>query len=368
MKILFFATYYDPYLSSFYQKNPDLSAKPYREQLDCLISDFFGAFGSYTLECRTQGHEAELIIANCEPLQRQWAKEQKIFFDERNWRFSIPIEQCKVFRPDIFFIGSMFEYYGDFLAEIQSYAKSIFGWISCPMPSGIFHKSHPRLILSSSPHYVDQFRQSGLKSELLPAFFDNRILDAVAREREKDKRADTIYDFTFVGGVTRAHKSRAAAIKKLAKKTSIKLFGYGYEGAFHFSRRFRPAIFPNYVQRAYLGESWGLEMYRVLKNSLITFNSHGEIAEGYGVNMRMYEATGSGALLLTDGKGRNQLFNDNEVVYYENINEAIEKVNYFLANPAARIQIAAAGQKRTLSEYNAPNTVHQMLSFFQEYL
>lgn len=46
--------------------------------------------------------------------------------------------------------------------------------------------------------------------------------------------------------------------------------------------------------------AFGLEMYNLLKNSLITFNLHTDFTYGSVGNIRMFEATGMGACLLTD--------------------------------------------------------------------
>jgi len=366
VRIIFFATYYEPYLQAFYNKSPGLASAPYAVQLERLIGDFFGAFGSYVLECRRQGHDAHLIIANCRTLQRKWALENNAAFSETDWQFSLPLLQTRQLAPDIFFIGSMFQYYGSFLKEIRKYARKIHGWISCPIPNDLFLREHPDLILTSSPHYLDRFKIQGVKSALVEAFFDPTILTRLSAENSQyQPRYDTM-DFTFIGGITIAHGKRIAALKRLAAKTPIEFFGYGYESVFRIRIPLINRLIRSAVLKRYRGEIWGVDMYRALAASRITFNAHIDMAEGYGVNMRMYEATGAGALLLTDGKGRRELFTDREVVYYDDIDDAIEKVQYYLNNEQERLKIARAGQKRTLSEYTAEKTVKKMLTYFQQ--
>ncbi|HKC35123.1 MAG TPA: glycosyltransferase, partial [Chitinophagaceae bacterium] len=73
--------------------------------------------------------------------------------------------------------------------------------------------------------------------------------------------------------------------------------------------------------------------------------------------------------LLTDGKNAPiKLFNDHEVVYYESIDDAIEKVNYYLRNDEERIDIAQRGQIKTLSEFNAEKSAKKLYDFFESYL
>jgi spore maturation protein CgeB len=82
----------------------------------------------------------------------------------------------------------------------------------------------------------------------------------------------------------------------------------------------------------------------------------------------MYEATGVGTLLLTDGKRAPQKnFNSDEVVYYDSIEDAIDKVHYYLQHENERKSIAAKGQQRTLTEYNYEISSKKLLDYFNYY-
>ena len=74
-----------------------------------------------------------------------------------------------------------------------------------------------------------------------------------------------------------------------------------------------------------------LNMYKILGRSRISFNRHINVSENYANNMRLYEATGMGSLLLTDKKDNlNKLFEiDREIVTYSCKEEAAEKVNFY---------------------------------------
>ena len=97
-------------------------------------------------------------------------------------------------------------------------------------------------------------------------------------------------------------------------------------------------------------------MFEVLAKSKISFNRHINVAENNANNMRLFEATGMGSLLLTDAKENlHKLFKiDQEIVTYSCKEEALEKVEYFKESDMAS-QIAAAGQKRTLKEHTYEN-------------
>jgi len=362
MKIVFFATYYEPYLQDFYSKN-NLTELSYQKIYNLLLNDNFGTFGLYTRNCCELGEDAHLIIANCKPLQQQWAIENNLKYDESNWIYEIAMEQIKSISPDIFFIGSMFNFYGEFLEKIKKYTKKMAAWTSCVIPHNTSY-SQFSLVLTSLPTLVDRFRNiDNVQSELLLPAFDQTIYRDLKDDFKK------VIPFSFVGGISGAHTERIQMITKLAKSTPIQLFGYGFppKRKFEFIKKH---LKPNLLISKYQGESWGNNMFKILGSSQITFNSHIDIAEDRAANMRLFEATGMGTLLLTDYKSNlNEIFEiDKEVIAYKTISEAIEKVNYYLNNLDALKKIAEAGQKKTFELYNMKSHVSKMLEYFQRIL
>jgi spore maturation protein CgeB len=98
---------------------------------------------------------------------------------------------------------------------------------------------------------------------------------------------------------------------------------------------------------------FGLEMYQVLRDSVATLNIHADSSPQFASNMRLYEATGVGACLLTDWKENMEelFFPDQEVVVYKNAEECREKATWLLNHPKEAAEIGLAGQNRTLREY-----------------
>ncbi len=124
-----------------------------------------------------------------------------------------------------------------------------------------------------------------------------------------------------------------------------------------FPGRCRPALF-------------GLDLYRMLWRSRLTFNAHGESALGTADNLRLFQATGVGACLLTDAASNlRDLFEpDREVVTWEGPEECVEKVRYLLAHEAERRAIAAAGQSRALREHTALERAREVDALLQRAL
>lgn len=124
-----------------------------------------------------------------------------------------------------------------------------------------------------------------------------------------------------------------------------------------------------FSQRCHL-PVFGIEMYKVLRQSKVTFNKHTVAALGTIDNIRLFDATGVGTCLLTDtGRNISDLFKENhEVVTYSTIDECIEKLNYLLEHHDLREKIAKAGQRRTLNEHTTTNRCQQIDDIIQEIL
>jgi spore maturation protein CgeB len=115
---------------------------------------------------------------------------------------------------------------------------------------------------------------------------------------------------------------------------------------------------------------FGTEMYKILQKSDLTFNSHASINKGESANMRLFEATGVGTCLISDyGPNISDMFEpDVEIVTYRSVEECIEKVEYLSSRPEERARIAAAGQKRTLTDHSIASRCETIDGHFQRLL
>ena len=84
-------------------------------------------------------------------------------------------------------------------------------------------------------------------------------------------------------------------------------------------------------------------------------------------NVRMYEVPAHGAMLLCDKAALDAhelIFAPGvEAVFYDNIADAIEKIEYFAAHPAERIAIARAGFERTRRDYDFEAVLQGLLNW-----
>lgn len=165
-----------------------------------------------------------------------------------------------------------------------------------------------------------------------------------------------------IGGYGPIHEERNILLESLcANNIEIDFWGYGIENLSSHSP----------IRKRYKGEAWGLDMYNLLINSKMTVTKHiSSVAGQFANNMRLYEATGVGTLLITDCKDNlHEMFAPGkEVVTYRDADEAAEQISYYLAHEEERKQIAAAGQRRTLQEHTYLHRMAEMVEIVKKYL
>jgi spore maturation protein CgeB len=343
VKILIVDTCYDTFLGGHYALNPELAERPYAEQWRSLMDTFFGTADSYSFHLQALGHEAHEVIANCGPLQEAWARERG-FVPHRSvgnrWRRregSIVLAQAEEFAADVVYLQDVWYLDRLLLRRLKRRGALVVGQIASEAPSPGKLRAFD-LLLTSFPHYVERFQRLGVAAEYFRIGFDERILDRIRGAPAEQ------HDTVFVGALNRTqHRSGNAVLAEAAESLSIDFWGLGAETW--------PEGSP--IRLRYHGEAWGLEMFRILRGARIALNRHIEVAEDNANNMRLYEATGMGSLLLTDAKSNlAELFAPGEeVITYADADELVAKATYYLEHDDERRAIAAAGQRRTLREH-----------------
>ncbi len=119
-----------------------------------------------------------------------------------------------------------------------------------------------------------------------------------------------------------------------------------------------------YFPKSYIGKSWPREMARIYSRSKIVVNS----SINYDVNMRVFEALASGALLITDpADSLEELFKDGEeLVIYHDENELISKIKYYLDHEDERIKIAQKGREKVLKYHTYHHRAEQIVNTVNE--
>ena len=363
MRILFLWKYYEQYIRRFYARRPRLSDSSHFEQQTALLDDYFGWPGYLVRALTKLNHEAEIVFANVQPLQAAWARENNVAFASED---GLVAEQIRHFQPEVLFMGPWYMGNANLLRVIRPLTGRIFIWIASPM-----RESPARewidCILTSFPHYVSLFQEGNVPVKFFqPACFDPAIIDVLPQ-------VDRDIPVSFVGGLAPASFTRRIdVLSQIARQVPLRAWGYGLPSLpprnpalwrSHMLRLFRTLP----LHRVYHGEVYGLDTYRVFGRSQITLNVHIDVAEGVASNMRLFETTGCGALLITEASPflSHYYVPGREVETYQSIDELLEKIRFYLSHESERQAISKAGQARTLAQHSAQARASELLDCFQ---
>lgn len=343
MKILIADSYYPEVI----KRLPVDPSVDYQANLQRIMEFSFGTFDAYSRNLRAIGWECADVIVNHDQLQELWA-------NETGWYAGNRLEsQIAQFQPDVVFMQ-------DLSVPVIRNDWILAGQLSCPWPGdGIVSRFD--LLFTSFPHYVPRIEALGVRAVYNPLAFEPSVLERIAnmRTREVFGLSDDaelldvspefgpikprIHDVVFIGGVGNPSHWRYGmeVLETVAREIpTFKWWGYGYDTL--------PA--DSALRRCYQGEAWGLQMYEILLQSKICLNRHGEVAEGYANNMRMFEATGCGALLLTeDATNLSSLFGEDDCVPYKSADDAVSQILHYLDHGGNLQYVAWMGQQTTLT-------------------
>lgn len=368
MRIHIIDTYYPNFLKYFWREHPDLHKTDYKTQMQALLAERFGTSDFYSYNLQKLGQQSQDFILNDYTIAKSWAKENKKFIADHDvvariklfplihryvgrpkWVQDIALEQIIEEKPDVVYIQDLSILNNETLQAIRNRVKLLVGQIASPLPE--LHKLRQfGLIISSIPGFVTFLKKNAIPSEYLKLAFEPRLL----KEMPKTNRT---YDVSFIGSFTPNHRFGTKLLEKTSKNVPVNIWG-----------QHLPTTSP--LRTNYHGEVWGKKMFEVLAQSKIVLNRHISTAGENANNMRLYEATGMGALLITDMKKNiDELFTvGKEIITYTDENDLSEKIKYFLKNENERAKIASSGQKRTLTEHNYLKRMRELMIILGNYL
>ncbi len=349
MRIAILDSYYAEFL-----KTLKLGNGTYQEELNRVLAHQFGTSDYYSREFRKLGWEAIDIIANYDSLQRLAGYDSDYLVKD------IALIQIYEFKPDVVFLQdlSLFDE-----AELKRLSQDylLVAQCSCALPRHASRILRFHTILTSFPHYLAKLRELTVNAIYMPLAFHESTLGRFGSEFNIFFRKEPDIDCLFVGGIGWQWNYGRMVLEKVAAEIpGAQFYGYGFESLAD----------SNPLKQKYKGTAWGDEMYALMQRAKVIVNRHGEISAQYANNMRMYEATGSGALLVTENKENlHELFRRDEVLTYNTPVEAVERIQSALNNwNTWGAKMAAAGQKRTLAEHTYAHRVPQIAKILENAL
>ncbi len=373
IKLLKSSTVHFDYLARFYAARPGLEQRPYAVQHRELMADCFGWSDFWKTHLEATGEFAvEEVIYNCAPLQKTWAREAGVSYSESDWLIEILRAQLQALEPEIWFL------HGYELGPAtrlrfrreMPWIRWVVGWDGIVKNDPLFYAGADQ-VLVCHPGSAAFYTAAGVRAHYFRLGFEDSILGKLTARRP-------LNDVAFVGGIwlqERGHNKRVATLDKVAREIPV---GYWLSGSVGVDRSLRAAIAEaarghlryaldclaavpaaGRLGRLSRGPLFGLAMYQTLADSKIVLNVHIDAAGDKAANMRLFEATGSGACLLTDHKANlGDLFApDKEIVTFRSPEECVAKIRYLLDHEKERSMIARSGQARTLRDHTLAKSI-----------
>lgn len=386
MRIMILSTDYLQFLRSLYGARPELAMESYSIQAEARQESLFGFSDHYSRNFRAHGHEATEVRINNPWMQYAWAREAGLPVTPpamqqpparrgasrvvrkllrpvarrfrrpsrsshiNEWEAAILRAQIDQFRPDILLNQEPHYVSSEFLQALRVPGRVIAGQIASAIPVGETFRGYD-IVFSSLPNIVDFIRKHGVRAEMVRLGFEPSILDALGPEPERD------IELSFVGGLSPEHAGRIQFLEYIARRAPLKLWGLGIERIEKSSP----------LHACYQGEAWGREMYNILRRSRMTLNFHIDLSESWANNMRLYEATGMGAALLTDAKKNlHEIFEPGrEVATYVTPQDCVAQIDFMLGNEMQRNALASAGQRRAIESHSYYNRAGEMIDILK---
>jgi len=389
MRILVLNADYPRFLAWLYRAQPGLDDAGYAAQMTARNRSLFGVADFYSRNFAALGHAAAELHVNNPWLQAAWAREHGLSVEAaapsggvarkplpawlqravtpfkpmlrplaRKVGLSpkldaqaekILLAQIEHFKPDLVLNQDTFHVDTALMRRIKGIGRPILiGQVGIAPSRGEDWAVYD-LMMSQLSATVNFFRGLGVRAEVNHLAFEPAILDALPA------RPATDIDVSFVGTVSPDHRQRIALLEAVAEHYDLKLFGNPPQAL--------AATSP--LHKCFQGEVWGADMYQALRRSKITLNSHIDMAGREAGNMRLFEATGVGAFLLTDFKDNlPTLFApDREVGVWRTVDDCLKAIDRALADDAGRNATAQAGQTRTMAQHTYRHRAAEILGF-----
>jgi spore maturation protein CgeB len=380
MKFLIITKENQEFLHWHYARHQGLENWSFQEQAQARWTSRFHIGSCFSLNLRKLGHEAHDFFVNDKIMQKTWALEHGLEVPERRCKFrlrrgiipwvsrtttwpeDILESQIKYYKPDVLINQTMQLFNTKFWQRQRNHIGLLIGkqaWLEHMVlrNSAIISKKKLGvydLIISSFPPTIDYVRQEGIPADLHRLGFEPEVLPYLEERGAK-------YDVSFIGNFVKGiHDSRIKWLETIvAINPQLKIWSSRADDL--------PADSP--LIKCYMGPAWGRDYFQILHDSKITLNEHGNVPP-YANNLRLFEATGAGAMLITDWKSNlEDMFEPGrEVVTYRDPEECANLIRYYLEHDDKRQIIARAGQQRTLKEHTYYNRMRELLDILHRYL
>ncbi len=348
MRVFQNGSVYQAYLPRLYRLSDGQTT--FEQRRETFVDDRFDA--SHVLHPADEHASKFFFTVGSEPkMQRAWARQAGL--SERAKLDDILLAQIEEHRAEVFYNTDPTQFDDSFLARLPSSVKKTIAWWAAPAGSYKFLKHD--IIVSNFTGLQKGFEEKGARTGY---FFP-------AHDPEMDRAAaqnDRPVDVLFVGSYSRHHLRRAEMLEALvsmdgdhkvalylnvSRATRFAEMPFGFFGPLKHLRR--PAAIRKLAQPPVFGRS----LYQALSSAKIVVNSAIDMAGNERGNMRVWEATGCRAALVTDsGIYPPKMSAGVNFATYDSLDSMVATIEHLLKNPGERVAMARSGNEMIRAEFS----------------
>lgn len=293
--------------------------------------------------------DARLAIGNNPALQKSWAREHGFKYKNLS---DILLAQIEDFRADVLYNCDPLSFGDDFLRRLPGSVRRTVAWSAAPHGTAQFF-GHD-VIVCNFPNILARYEAAGARTTLLHPAHDEVMEEYHSSERD--------IDIVFAGSYSRHHAERNLllnTVASLSEEFSVTL-------CVQPSRVTRiaelagkvlpiPAKYkrPPELQKICNPPRYGRDLYALLGRAKIVLNGAIGMAGNYRGNLRVWEGTGAGGLLLSDGGIYPEGFEEEvNFVAYSDPQDMVRRVRELLRNGEAAREISRRGHELIRDRYS----------------
>ncbi|GAB5558171.1 MAG: hypothetical protein SchgKO_23840 [Schleiferiaceae bacterium] len=292
-----------------------------------------------------------------------------ILFDEHSYDRAKILDSLEA--AEVIIVNSLpfFKTFKKELAELKAKGKLVFVW------DGVFwdyseNKDSFTAILTCVTNFVDKYQKLSIHAHLLTFSFDSRIHEQIPPVPYKERKDRPIFMGTINVGKS-AHFNRLRLLFDLRNQIEMKVnFGPDKWKKFLFLLLTKPILGLKYGALILSAKPavFGRDYFSELGSRKYVINNHLDIG-GTAGNIRLFETTGMGALLITDYLPElENLFDlDREIKVFRDPKRLRAQLKDITSHPELVEKIAAAGFEKTSTQHSVKNRVERFLSIVSQY-
>ena len=265
----------------------------------------------------------------------------------------ILLAQIEAHRTEIFYNLDPVRYGNKFVKRLPGSVRVHICWRAAPSNGLDFSAYHLRVC--NFPSILRSWEAAGLRSAYFSPAYDPEM-DQYA------KSTDRPIDVAFVGAYTRHHQRRAKILEEVACLSPGLKIVYCLDRSrlaklastpLGYFPPFRDVRYPRSISAIWHPPVFGRELYTLFSRSKIVVNAAIDMAGNDRGNMRCFEATGCGALLLSDqGEYPPGFISRQTFQTYDDANSACNLVQSMTNNVSSGSSIACQGWEMVSSKYS----------------